>query len=543
MWTPKVQTLGPPKHIKPRQYHPTLELLETQSNLKCVSDYDQDITNYLSLLENNSIVNCSMIDLQPEIQWYMRPYLLDFIIEIHQSFRLHPQTLFLAINIIDKYCSKRVVFKRHYQLVGCTALWLAAKYEDKKSRVPTLKELTIMCRNVYDQEMFVQMERHILSTLDWNLSHTSLEDCLQISLKNSKSFITSTPKKFINNKFISSKNQYEKITTLTRFFCEISLYERNYLQFPTSLISITSHLLASNIMGSNSALETLKKAINEFLSNELSDDETFDENLENSYPNITKPFLSGFNDDTILQIRQISLLLINSFKNLSQALLNKYKNDEFDCVELTNSFLNKFQSFITQLPTSIPTIEEYQLSSQHITILDLLLGFQSQQQQQQTSQPLSQPPSQPSSTPSSSLTTPIVSQFAHLPIPPPFATFNSPLTPPSASSTMSSVFSNDLYNNFSSSSLTMTPATSPIDTSLFNNNTNVSNSQSFVHKAPPQPQAQPQPSIMTNMMNVSNVSYSSINNKRQRNYNEDEIECPGSSPLAQRSQNKLNMMV
>lgn len=508
MWTPKVQKLGPPKHIKAPQYHPTLEFLETEANKKCTQDYDQEITNFMSIVENNSIINCSMIDLQPEIQWYMRPYLLDFINEIHQSFRLHPQTLFLAINIIDKYCSKRVVFKRHYQLVGCTALWLAAKYEDKKSRVPTLKELTIMCRNVYDQEMFVQMERHILSTLDWCLTHTSLEDCLQLSLKNSINFITSTPKKFTRNKFISSKDQYEKITTLTRFFCEISLYERNFLQFPPSLIAITSHLLSSNIMDSNSALQSFKKAINEFLSNELSDDETFDENLENSYPNITKPFLSGFSDDTIIQIRQIALLLINSFKNLSQALLNKYKDEEFDCVELVSNFLAKFQVIVNQLPESISNIEDYQIPNNISSIIDILLGFTSQ--------------SQPSlsTTPTTSTST-----FSQLSIPPPFAQFSAPLTPPSASSTMSSVFSNDLYNNFSTCSLTITPTTSPIDSSLYS----ASNNNSFVTKQRQQDQLQLQGSGMNN------------NNKRQRNYNDDVMECSGSSPLAQRSQNKLNM--
>lgn len=111
--------------------------------------------------------------------------LLDFLIELHSSFRLQPQTLFLCLNIIDRYCAKRIVFKRHYQLVGCTALWIAGKYEDKKSRVPTLKELTIMCRNAYDEEMFVQMEMHILSTLEWSIGHPTLEDCLQLSIKHS----------------------------------------------------------------------------------------------------------------------------------------------------------------------------------------------------------------------------------------------------------------------------------------------------------------------------------------------------------------------
>lgn len=41
----------------------------------------------------------------------MRPYLVDFLIEIHQQHRLRPETLYLALNIVDRYVSKRIVFK------------------------------------------------------------------------------------------------------------------------------------------------------------------------------------------------------------------------------------------------------------------------------------------------------------------------------------------------------------------------------------------------------------------------------------------------
>lgn len=62
----------------------------------------------------------------------MRPYLIDFLVEIHSQYRLRPETLHLAVNIADRYTSKRIVYKRHYQLVGCAALWVAAKFEDAK---------------------------------------------------------------------------------------------------------------------------------------------------------------------------------------------------------------------------------------------------------------------------------------------------------------------------------------------------------------------------------------------------------------------------
>ena len=112
----------------------------------------------------------------------MRPYLLDFLIEAHTAFGLLPETLFLTINILDRYCSKRTVYKRHYQLVGCAALLVAAKYGEPKDRVPTIRELGNTCCSLYDDDMFVQMERHVLQTLGWAIGHPTIDSFLQIAL-------------------------------------------------------------------------------------------------------------------------------------------------------------------------------------------------------------------------------------------------------------------------------------------------------------------------------------------------------------------------
>ncbi|KAG5418596.1 hypothetical protein I9W82_004124 [Candida metapsilosis] len=269
---------GPPQHIRPRPYHAMLELLESQANKKLTNEYSTEIVQTLAHLESASSVNPAMIDLQPEIQWFMRPFLLDFLIELHSSFRLQPQTLFLCLNIIDRYCAKRIVFKRHYQLVGCTALWIAGKYEDKKSRVPTLKELTIMCRNAYDEEMFVQMEMHILSTLEWAIGHPTLEDCLQLSIKHSNivsSSITTPPR--YNNLQSAAHGNIEQVTksasasTLSavtavgRFLCELSLYDKFFLSVPTSLVAYTANLLACSMLQIPNASIALKELLENVL--------------------------------------------------------------------------------------------------------------------------------------------------------------------------------------------------------------------------------------------------------------------------------------
>ena len=115
----------------------------------------------------------------------MRPYLLDFLIEAHAAFALLPETLFLTVNILDRYCSKRVVYRKHYQLVGVTALLIAAKYGDCKERVPTIKELSKMCCSLYEEHTFTEMEWHVLQTLDWAIGHPTVDSFLQLARETS----------------------------------------------------------------------------------------------------------------------------------------------------------------------------------------------------------------------------------------------------------------------------------------------------------------------------------------------------------------------
>ena len=115
----------------------------------------------------------------------MRPYLLDFLTEAHTAFGLLPETMFLTVNLLDRYCSRRIVYKKHYQLVGCSALLIASKFGDRKDNVPTIKELNSMCCGLYDDDMFIQMEWHVLQTLDWNINHPSIDHFLKIAMEHS----------------------------------------------------------------------------------------------------------------------------------------------------------------------------------------------------------------------------------------------------------------------------------------------------------------------------------------------------------------------
>ncbi|KAI6952582.1 hypothetical protein KC329_g19189, partial [Hortaea werneckii] len=145
-------------------------------------EYQEDVLDHMEYMESETMPDIQSIEIQTEIQWFMRPYLLDFLLEAHHAFQLLPETLHLAVNLLDRYCSRRVVYKRHYQLVGCAALLIAAKYGDRKERVPTIRELKSMCCSLYDDDMFTQMEWHVLQTLNWIVGHPTVTSFLQLAL-------------------------------------------------------------------------------------------------------------------------------------------------------------------------------------------------------------------------------------------------------------------------------------------------------------------------------------------------------------------------
>lgn len=155
----------------------------------------------------------------------MRPCLVDFLVDMHFLFRLRPETLYLTLNIIDRYVSRRIVFIKHYQLVGCAALWIAAKFEDAKDRVPTVQDLAHICGNTYDECAFIQMEGHVLTTIQWSLGHPTAEVWMRL---------------LCCDTYIEEL----KVQHVARFLMEITLFYREFIKYLPSAIALGSLTLA-----------------------------------------------------------------------------------------------------------------------------------------------------------------------------------------------------------------------------------------------------------------------------------------------------------
>ncbi|KAF7339908.1 G1/S-specific cyclin CCN1 [Mycena venus] len=215
--------------IQQRQRESQIQALRQQGIL-LEEEYRDEIRGYMHDMERFTMSSIQSMDQQPEIRWHMRPCLVDFLVEIHFTFRLRPETLYLTLNIVDRYVSRRIVYIKHYQLVGCAALWIAAKFEDAKERVPTVQDLAQICRDTYDESAFIQMEGHVLSTIQWTLGHPTAEAWLRLMC-------------------VGPCVEDAKVQHVARFLMEITLFYREFVKFSPSSIALAALTLARFLCG------------------------------------------------------------------------------------------------------------------------------------------------------------------------------------------------------------------------------------------------------------------------------------------------------
>ena len=122
-----------------------------------------------------------MKTIQKYIKEKMRTILLDWLIDVHSKFKLVDETLFLTINIIDRYLSKQSINKKYFQLLGITAMFIASKYEDIYP--PEIKEFIFMTDNAYTPEELIKLESDILDKIEFNMTYPTSLRFLEIFKK------------------------------------------------------------------------------------------------------------------------------------------------------------------------------------------------------------------------------------------------------------------------------------------------------------------------------------------------------------------------
>ena len=91
--------------------------------------YRGDIESHVMSISESACEPVNYFENQPDLSEHMRGVLLSWLMQVHQKYKLMNETFFLTVKIVDSYLKRQAVNRSKLQLVGVTALWIAAKYQ------------------------------------------------------------------------------------------------------------------------------------------------------------------------------------------------------------------------------------------------------------------------------------------------------------------------------------------------------------------------------------------------------------------------------
>ena len=128
-----------------------------------VAPYAKEIFKNLRNNEGRFLPKAGYMAQQSDINEKMRAILIDWLVDVHLKFKLINETLFLTVNLIDRYLAEAQVSRQKLQLVGITALFTACKYEEIYP--PDLKDFVYVTDKAYTKKQIIQMEEKMLKVL------------------------------------------------------------------------------------------------------------------------------------------------------------------------------------------------------------------------------------------------------------------------------------------------------------------------------------------------------------------------------------------
>jgi len=159
---------------------------------------------------------------QAQITKAMRAVLVDWMVEVQESFELNHETLYLGVKLVDHYLSKKSIAKEKFQLLGATCLFLAAKFDERIP--PAIEDFLYICDDAYLRRDIIVMEMEVFKRLNFFIG-------FPISYR------------FLRRYARCAKLSMETLT-LARYILETSLMEYDLIQERDSKTAAAALLLA-----------------------------------------------------------------------------------------------------------------------------------------------------------------------------------------------------------------------------------------------------------------------------------------------------------
>jgi hypothetical protein len=155
---------------------------------------------------------------QSDLTPRMRAILVDWMVDVQMKFKLLSETMFLAVNIIDRFLSRVEVNRTKLQLVGVTAMLIASKYEEIYS--PEVRDFEFISDHAFTKDEILALEIKILNVLRFSLT-------------------PATPLAFLR-RFSKAARSEAPVHTLAKYLIELALPEYSMLQYPASTVAASA---------------------------------------------------------------------------------------------------------------------------------------------------------------------------------------------------------------------------------------------------------------------------------------------------------------
>ena len=137
-------------------------------NVQAVVPYLIEIHQHYRETEGLKHASPSYMSKHADINARMRSILIDWLVEVHLKFKLMPETLYLTVNLIDRFLEKEQIMRNKLQLVGVTAMFMASKYEEIYA--PECFDFVYISDKAYTRDEILRMEGLMLDRLNFQLT-------------------------------------------------------------------------------------------------------------------------------------------------------------------------------------------------------------------------------------------------------------------------------------------------------------------------------------------------------------------------------------
>ncbi|XP_072898958.1 cyclin-A2 [Hemitrygon akajei] len=230
-----------------------------QVNANELSEYADDIHKYLREMELKCRPKVGYMKKQPDITNSMRAILVDWLVEVGEEYKLQNETLYLAVNYIDRFLSSMSVLRGKLQLVGTAAMLLASKFEEIYP--PEVAEFVYITDDTYTKKQVLRMEHLILKVLSFDLAAPTINQFLV--------------------QYVGREKASSKVESLCMYIGELSLIDSEpFLKYPPSVLAASAFCLANYTISqagwprslaqlTGYVLETLKPCVTDLYQNYL----------------------------------------------------------------------------------------------------------------------------------------------------------------------------------------------------------------------------------------------------------------------------------